>query len=144
MKKSDMFQSSTMKAEDFQVGDKSTYQIEGCVENSYWRDGKTEKRACLKLKNEDQLFSLNRGNWEYIEDALVREDSDDWVGAWIEVEVVTVKYMGKNVNGFKVTRAAFPKGTVSDKGQKKEKARKEEKPKQENTDADPVDNGYPF
>lgn len=110
MKKSDVFQGTTMKAEDMELGQTFTAQILECEMNTYNNNGKTEHRCCLKLKGHDLLFAVNKTNWEFLEDALGCDDSDDWVGAWIQVECTTTKYMGKTVSALRITAAAFSKG----------------------------------
>lgn len=109
MKRKDVFQSPTLKAEDFSVGDEFVGRIEKVELKTFENERGIQKRACLKLHNDNYLLGLSQSNWDFLEDALKSDDSDGWIGAWIKVKIHKVNYMGKQVNSFHIIGAAFPK-----------------------------------
>jgi hypothetical protein len=109
MKKSDYFAGQGLSSDNFKVGHKFISQIVGCREVIFNEDSGQKRTPVLDLNNTDQYFRLNVTNWDFIEDSLKESDTDNWIGAYIEVTVETVQFKGKSRKGFRVTKCAFGK-----------------------------------
>lgn len=144
MKRKDVFNSASMRAEDWTDGEVRQLKIAKAAMQLFKNEsGKEESKLCLHFVDEEQVLSLNQTNWDFLEDALEKDDSDDWVGAWVEIQKQDTKKPGRYKYGLRITKAAFPK----------EKAKFRTKPPEtpppppppiENQDADTSPDDSPF
>ena len=100
MKRGDVFQSSRLKAEDIK-GHDVTVQIEDIrIEEIGQRDKK--EKPCVYFKGKEKSLVLNVTNWNRLEDFLLSDDSDDWIGCRIVLSTERVEFSGRRVDAIRV------------------------------------------
>lgn len=144
MKRTEVFKSSTFKGEDLQPGETLTLQITGDELIEFTDgNGKPDPKLCLHFKNEEKALAINQTNWDFLEDALEKTDSADWVGAFIVIERVKVKVRGETKAGLRITKAAFPKKKLAGNPATQAKVAPPPTPKEEVEQSD-ADEESPF
>ena len=101
MKRGDAFPSARLKAEDIK-GHKVTVEIEDVKIERVGQGDDEKTKPVLYFRGKDKTLVLNVTNWSRIEDFLLSDDSDDWIGCRIVLGTERVDFQGKRVDAIRV------------------------------------------
>jgi hypothetical protein len=109
MKKSDVFPSKYLKAENLATGGGKyttmVLTIAGIDTSEPFDDGKTQRM--LHFEEDGRTLGLNATNWDAIASITGKDDDEDWVGSVIELFVdPRVRFGNKTVPAIRVREVA--------------------------------------